>query len=154
MEAGNSLPAIGRGYRELRPLLFGALGKLARQGFVTPPADGLDLIHDFFADEWPKIERTYDPAKGNYHAYAYKAFVQFVRPRIVRMQRFQNYNLRPDQAETVLAEAESTNLDLTHDHQLLRAKIAELPQLQREILATYVYSDNVSERSLARYYSL
>ena len=154
MEAGNSLPDIGRGYRELRPLLFGALGKLARQGFVTPPADGLDLIHDFFADEWPKIERTYDPAKGNYHAYAYKAFVQFVRPRIVRMQRFQNYNLRPDQAETVLAEAESTNLDLTHDHQLLRAKIAELPQLQREILATYVYSDNVSERSLARYYSL
>jgi hypothetical protein len=58
-----------------------------RQGFLTPPADGLDLIHDFFADEWINLRRIYDPAKGSYRAYAYRAFVQFVRPRIVRMQR-------------------------------------------------------------------
>lgn len=155
MAEDDVLPDIERGYRELRPLFFGALGKLARQGLVTPPADGLDLIHDFFADEWAKLQRTYDSSKGNYKAYAYQAFVQFVRPRIVRMQRFQNYKLRPDEVDTLLRGiAVSENLEASHDYQLVRSKIAELPELQREILAMYVYSDKVSERALAKTYSL
>lgn len=151
----DTLPDIDRGYTELRPLFFGALGKLARQGFVTPPADGLDLIHDFFADEWPNLQRTYDPSRGNYKAYAYRAFVQFVRPRIVRMQRLQNYKLRPEEVDAALRETSAPeNLEASHDYQLVRSKIAELPKLQREILSTYVYSDKVSERVLARTYSL
>ncbi len=70
------------------------------------------------------------------------------------MQRFQNYKLHPDEADAVLSEVESTHLDVSHDHRLVRAKIEELPYQQRELLATYVYSDKVSERSLAREYSL
>ena len=66
MEVGDALPNIDESYRELRPLFFLALGKLAKQGFVTSPADGLDLIHDFFADEWSNINRTYKPSRGNY----------------------------------------------------------------------------------------
>src|ERR1700742_3565091 len=104
MELGEALPDIDQSYVELRPLFFLALGRLARQGFVTSPADGLDLIHDFFADEWAKVKRTYKPSRGNYRAYAYKSFVQFVRPRIVRIQRFQNYKLRPDEVESALNE--------------------------------------------------
>lgn len=151
----DTLPDIDRGYTELRPLFFGALGKLARQGFVTPPADGLDLIHDFFADEWPNLQRTYDPSRGNYKAYAYRAFVQFVRPRIVRMQRLQNYKLHPEEVDAALRDTSAPeNLEASHDYQLVRSKIAELPELQREILSTYVYSDKVSERVLARTYSL
>lgn len=156
MEVGEALPDIDQSYRELRPLFFLALGRLARQGFVTSPADGLDLIHDFFADEWVKLGRTYKPSKGNYRAYAYQSFVQFVRPRIVRIQRFQNYKLRPDEVESALNEPAATfpNPEMSYDHQLVRAKIAELPQLQREILTDYVYSDKVSERALAQTYSL
>ena len=155
MEEDNALPDIERGYRELRSLFFGALGELARQGFVTPPADGLDLIHDFFADEWANLQRTFDPSRGNYKAYVYRAFVQFVRPRIVRMQRFQNYKLRPDEVEAVLRETSAPeNLEASYDYELVRSKIAELPELQREILALYVYSEKMSERELAKTYSL
>lgn len=151
----DALPDIERGYKELRPLFFGALGKLARQGFVTPPADGLDLIHDFFAEEWPNLQRTYDPSRGNYKAYAYQAFIQFVRPRIVKMQRLQNYKLRPDEVDNLLKEAATVpTLDASHDYDVVRANIAQLPEVQREILASYVYSNKVSERALARRYSV
>lgn len=151
----DALPDIERGYKELRPLFFGALGKLARQGFVTPPADGLDLIHDFFADEWTNLQRTYDPSKGSYKAYAYQAFVQFVRPRIVKMQRLQNYKLRPDEVDNLLREAATAaTAESSHDYEVVRSKIAQLPDLQREILTSYVYSNKVSERALARTYSI
>jgi DNA-directed RNA polymerase specialized sigma24 family protein len=155
MQEDVTLPDIDRGYRELRPLFFGALGLLARQGFVTPPADGLDLIHDFFADEWANLQRTYDPSRGNYKAYVYRAFVQFVRPRIVRMQRLQNYKVRPDEVDTAMRETPAAETSETsYDDELVRSKIAELPELQREILTAYVYSDKVSERVLARKYCL
>jgi hypothetical protein len=156
IEVGEALPDIDQSYRELRPLFFLALGRLARQGFVTSPADGLDLIHDFFADAWEKVSRTYKPSRGNYRAYAYQSFVQFVRPRIVRIQRFQNYKLRPDEVESALKApaATSPSPETSYDHQLVRARIAELPQLQREILTDYVYSDKVSERALAQAHSL
>jgi RNA polymerase sigma factor (sigma-70 family) len=155
MEVGEALPDIDQSYRELRPLFFLALGRLARQGFVTSPADGLDLIHDFFADEWEKLSRTYKPSRGNYRAYAYQSFVQFVRPRIVRIQRFQNYKLRPDEVESALTEPAATSSDpeMSYDQQLVKARIDELPQLQRKVLTDYVYSDK-SERALAQVYSL
>lgn len=75
----DAIPNMETAYQELRPLLFRALGRQARQGFLVSPADGLDLIHDFFAEEWKKVERTYDPSRGNYKAYSYGAFVRFVR---------------------------------------------------------------------------
>lgn len=155
MELGEALPDIDRSYRALRPLFFLALGRLARQGFVISPADGLDLIHDFFAEEWANLKRTYKPAKGNYQAYAYQSFVQFSRPRIVRIQRFQNYRLRPDEVESALTEPVTItpNPEVSYDQQLVRSRIAELPHLEREILAQYVYSD-ASERELAKTYSL
>jgi RNA polymerase sigma factor (sigma-70 family) len=155
IELGEALPNIDQSYRELRPLFFLALGRLARQGFVTSPADGLDLIHDFFADEWAKLKRTYNPSKGNYRAYAYRSFVQFVRPRIVRIQRFQNYKLRPDEVESALNEPATItpNAEMSYDHQLVTSRIDELPHLEREILSQYVYS-KVSERELAKTFSL
>lgn len=156
VDVSEALPDIDRSYAELRPLFFGALGKLARQGFATPPTDGLDLIHDFFADEWINLRRTYDPAKGSYRAYAYRAFVQFVRPRIVRMQRLQNYKVRPEEAESAISElyAATPSLETSHDSEVLRKKIAALPELQRRILQEYVYAENVSERALATTFSL
>lgn len=155
IEVGEALSDIDQSYRELRPLFFLALGKLARQGFVTSPADGLDLIHDFFADEWEKVSRTYKPSRGSYRTYAYQSFVQFVRPRIVRIQRFQNYRLRPDEMESALKEpaATSPSPEVSYDHQLVRGRIAELPELQRAILTEYVYSEK-SERALAQAFSV
>jgi hypothetical protein len=35
-------------YLKLRPVFLQGLAAVARQGFVTPPSDGMDIIHDFF----------------------------------------------------------------------------------------------------------
>jgi RNA polymerase sigma factor (sigma-70 family) len=152
----NTIPDMETAYREVRPMLFRALGKLARQGFVVSPADSLDLIHDFFADEWQKVMRNFDPAKGNYKAYAYGAFVQFVRPRIVRMQRLQNYQVRPEEIEAIGEEigAVQPEWETAPDRELVQHAIAGLPELEREVLSGYVYADIPSERMLARRFSL
>src|ERR1019366_9813343 len=82
-------PDLESAYRKLRPMLFGALGKLSRQGFSVLSSDGLDVIHDFFVDEWTKVSATYDPSKGKLESYVYAAFVNFARPRLIRSQRLQ-----------------------------------------------------------------
>ena len=76
------VPTFEQAYSQLMPLFFGALGRLARQGFVVSPADGMDLIHDFFAEAWGGLVAHYDPNKGSFEGYAYVGFVQFSRPRI------------------------------------------------------------------------
>lgn len=43
-----SILPLEQAYAELRPLLFDALARLARQGFAVSPADAMDFMHDFF----------------------------------------------------------------------------------------------------------
>jgi len=66
MERGGQVGKVGleteAAYRQFRRLLLGALARLSRQGFAVPPAEGLDLIHDFFA------EASSGPAKSNWRA--------------------------------------------------------------------------------------
>src|SRR4051794_27876736 len=82
--------SVAASYRTLQPLFYGALARLAAQGFAVPPADALDLIHDFFLEAWPGITARYDPAQGRKEPYVYRAFIRFARPRIIRLQRLQS----------------------------------------------------------------
>lgn len=142
-------------YSELRPLFFAALGKLARQGFVVPPTDSLDLIHDFFADEWRGLKKNFDPSRGSYKAYAYGAFVQFVRPRIIRMQRIQNFRVTPEEVDRIgEIGAVEPDWETSHDRELVIRAISELPDLESRILHDYLHSDRPSERMLARQFSI
>lgn len=151
-----TIPSLEAAYVSLRPLLFGALGKLARQGFVVAPADSMDLIHDFFAESWAGLVSRYDPSKGRFESYVYVAFLYFARPRIIRLQRLNCQPLGPSdfrKAGRTYAEAKDA-FELSHDVATLRAAISQLPQLEREVLNAYIHATDHSERQLAREFSV
>ena len=56
--SNHSLSDAGPAYEKYKPLLFSALAHLARQGYVAPASDGLDLVHDFFLEAWAGLERS------------------------------------------------------------------------------------------------
>lgn len=148
----------GRAYEELRPLLLGALGKMARQGFSVPPWDGLDLIHDFFAEAWDGIKSRYDPSKGTFQAYVYAAFVHFVRPRIVKLQRLQGSLVEAERLDLLSGEWEESD-DETYtlpedSRKAVREAVSHLPPREREILSRYLYAKPRAERMLAKKFSL
>ena len=60
---------LGSAYERLRPPMLGELGALAREGVSVAPHDGLDLIHGFFLDEWPRTQASYEAAQGPLWAY-------------------------------------------------------------------------------------
>jgi DNA-directed RNA polymerase specialized sigma24 family protein len=81
-------PTLAEAYERLRPVLFGVLRRLVRQGYVASVGQGLDFVHDFFVEAWPGITERFDPAQGSLEAYVAGAFARFVRPRLVREARW------------------------------------------------------------------
>lgn len=150
-----TVPSLEVAYVSLRPLLFGALGKLARQGFVVAPSDSMDLIHDFFAESWEGIVSRYDSEKGRFEAYVYVAFLYFARPRIIRLQRLNCQPLGPSDFRESGGSNVGTEADfeLSPDVATLRAAISHLPELEREVLSAYIHAADHSERELAREFS-
>src|ERR1700721_613018 len=142
-----TVPRMEEAYVHFRPLFFGALGRLARQGFVVSPADSMDLIHDFFVYAWPTLNEHFDPDKGGFEGYAYAAFVRFARPRIIRLQRWQHSLVGADQFDAF--PTGSSNILANPDDDKIRSAISRIPPEEQEILRRYVYSDSASERSLA-----
>src|ERR1700735_2023701 len=131
------LPSLELAYPRLRTLFFAALGKLARSGFVVSPDDGMDLIHDFFAEAWPGLENHFDPDKGNFESYAYGAFVHFARPRIVRLKRWQNSLIGAERLEAFAGDA---GVEVEGpDQERVRQALAKLPEGEQKILRRYVY---------------
>lgn len=152
MKGSLSIPPLDRVYVEFRPLLFDALGRLARQGFAVLPSDAMDFIHDFFLEAWPSVMRNYDPSKGRFETYVYAAFVQFTRPRIARLQRMQRDLVDPDELrEMVLFDQTSGEAELASglDRGVLRKVLNELAAPERELLLAY-FGSTVSETRLAR----
>ena len=129
----------------LRPLLCGVLRRLARQGYVTNAAQGLDLIHDFFVEAWPAIVERYDPARGPLDRYGTAAFVRFVRPRLVREAKWAV--LSDD--EPLLESARKTVPDAPEPTMVLAA-LEELDRLDRDVLLARFGSPDALERVLAR----
>lgn len=150
----SSPESLQMGYESLRPLLFGALGRLAAQGFVTLPADGLDVIHDFFAEAWPGVTSHYDPGKGKFEPYVYGAFLQFARPRIVRLQRLQSSLVDPQEFSKFCHRRTTDRLDVDLDIGILRETIDGLGRLERRVLTDLLQEENLSERTLAKKYSV
>ena len=142
------VPSIESAYSKLRPLFFAALGSLARRGFVVTPADSMDLIHDFFAEAWAGLESHFKPDKGSFESYAYGAFVQFVRPRIVRMRRWQNCLIATEELEAF--PAIQNEEPEPGDQERVREALANLPEGEQDIVRAYMYGDYTSERALAK----
>lgn len=139
-------------YTSHRRLLASALARLAKSGYVVPPDEGLDLIHDFFVEAWDGLIRRFDADKASFETYMYGAFVRFARPRIVRLNRLRA-GLSEPHALAALDLADSTfeeralNVDLL----TVRRALARLPLAQRSLLATYVSDERPSERLLSQH---
>src|SRR5438094_2629700 len=149
-------PETAASYLRFRRLLFGALANLARQGFALPPVEGLDLIHEFFAEAWNGVVSRYDPAKGKFETYVYGAFVHFARPRIVRLHRWQSCLFdTAELARTIekRSEAEAPT-ESWHDVSAVRKALSQLPSIEREILQSYLFADAPSEGKLAEEFSI
>jgi RNA polymerase sigma factor (sigma-70 family) len=144
----STIPKLELAYAKLTPLFFRALAILARKGFVVSPTDGMDVIHDFFTEAWNGLETNFDPQKGSFEGYAYGAFVQFARPRIVRLRRWQYSLIAADELDAFPSNVPEGGSEL--DQELIRQAIARLPTREQEILRRFVYSDFASERALAK----
>jgi RNA polymerase sigma factor (sigma-70 family) len=142
------VPNLELAYPRLRTLFFAALGKLARNGFVVSPNDGMDLVHDFFAEAWAGLEKHFNPDKGNFESYAYGAFVRFARPRIVRLNRWQNSLIGAEKLESLTGDAGLAIEGM--DQERVRQALANLPEGEQKILRRYVYSEYSSERVFAK----
>lgn len=134
--------AAATDYERFRALFFSALAGLARRGYVAAPDEGLDLIHDFFVEAWPTIVERHDPNLSRFSTYAYKAFVQFARPRIVRLRRWgRQLDVPPPESETDV----ETSIDIAR----MQNAFATLGKRDRELLeARFVLGR--SEREIAQ----
>ena len=130
----------------LRPLLCGVLRRLARQGYVTNAAHGLDLVHDFFAEAWPAIAERYDPSRGRLDRYAAAAFVRFARPRLVREAKWAA--AFGDEGRS-LEGAQKAGPDAL-DRSSVLAALDELDRVDRDVLLARFGAPDKSERFLAR----
>jgi RNA polymerase sigma factor (sigma-70 family) len=150
------IPETDAAYLKFRRLLFGALANLARQGFKVSPVEGLDLIQDFFADAWSGISSRYDPSRGKFETYVYKAFIHFARPRIMRLHRWQSYLVntielvRTAEERSPVTESEESWYDIN----IVRDALLQLPSFEREVLYSYLLTDIRSERKLAERFSV
>src|SRR5712692_2466029 len=134
-------------YRQYTPVLFRALGALARNGFAVPPSEALDLIHDFFVDGWPSVRTHYNEKKGPLPNYVYVSFVHYARPRIVKLNRLRSALIDPQTLEEF--EAPPQNVPMKLQLEQWTEAIRRLPEREREFLQQYLYGSQGSERKLA-----
>lgn len=140
-------PDFAEGYVKYRRLLMSALSTMARRGYAAPPAEGLDLVHDFFLEAWPGLTERYDPSRARFTSYLLGAFIRFARPRIVRsVARREALGLVEEYVSTRIRTEEQVQEKLAES--AVRAALRQLPKSDRRILLDRL-GRGVSERRLA-----
>jgi hypothetical protein len=134
-------------YRRYRPTLLAALGTLGRSGYAVAPADGLELVHDFFLEVWPDVRRRFDPARGSFASLLVVAFYRFARARIARDLRLRASRIPIDEVEDRLAGEDAAVAEALDAAAVARA-LGGLPAPLRRVLE--VRFGGESERAAAR----
>jgi DNA-directed RNA polymerase specialized sigma24 family protein len=147
MSSTGSINDLGAAYQQYTPVLLRALGALARSGFVVPPSEALDLIHDFFVDGWPSVRTHYNRKKGPLPNYVYVSFVHYARPRIVKLNRLRSALIDPETLEKFEAPLQNSHGKL--ELQQWTEAIHSLPERERQFLQRYLHGSRGSERKLA-----
>jgi len=133
-------------FEQIERLLWKLLGKLATRGYVVPPSDAQDVIHDFYVYAWPQLLQRFDPSRGAFNSYLASAFYRYGRHRIVQLQAWR----RRLQDVTELAERSAAD-PLPEDAAELaqiRAIVDRLDEPGRTILLARL--EGRSERDLER----
>jgi hypothetical protein len=150
------LPERWKAHARFERLLFRAIARLGRQGFLVPPSESVELIYDFFLEEWEKVVDGYNAQKGGPEGYIYRAFLYFARRRIVTLQRWTKCLANAswleqvaDDAAAPAAEAEApAAADRDKWQEAFRRGVAELPPREADVLRSYLEPARLSERRL------
>lgn len=138
--------SLEEAYRTYRPLLFGALARLADRGVVVGLDEGLDIIHDFLLDEYVRLRARFDPARGRFTTLLYVAFARYASSRVARLRRWRDALVWDD--GTALAST-SPGGDTSLDEQTILDCLARLDSTDRSLLQAW-FDEGLSERALAR----
>jgi len=150
---------VATAYSRYRRRMFGALAILARQGYAVQLADGLDLIQEFFSEAWDGLKSRYDPQRGPFDRYIFGAFVRFARPRILRLQRWQNCLADAAKLADLVgknpAEESAESEDVTEPTpESVREVLVTLAPRARKVLYAFLSAGARGERKLARDFGL
>ncbi|MGD9045011.1 MAG: helix-turn-helix domain-containing protein [Desulfobacterales bacterium] len=128
-----NIPEWHDAYVSFRPLLFSALGRLARQGYPTDPSEAPEIIHDFLAEAWPGLTKRFDPSKANFRTYAYGAFLRFARSRIVQTHKWRSSLVSPEEMALIKGN-KSENIEMRADLAMVKQALKRLPDDSRRVL--------------------
>jgi RNA polymerase sigma factor (sigma-70 family) len=147
MRAGTA-QELERVYEEYTPLLLSAVASLAKRGYDMHPAEGLELIHDFYIEALPGLLNRYDEKKARFSTYLYAAFLRFARPRLLRNVRWTRMFVPFEDAIAHPTEA----ADAARNEALLGSVARAMSSLPHElrIVVEGRATRNESERELAR----
>lgn len=153
MTDGPSMPTSGaqqleRVYEEYTPLLLSAVRSLLTKGYEVHPAEGLELVHDFYLEALPGLLARYDASRGKFSTYVYAAFLRFVRPRLVRDMRWRRLFVPFEDAIAHPAAAADTGPSEALVGAAERA-LSELPAQLRAVIDGRLRRGE-SERQMAR----
>lgn len=135
-------------YEKYTPVLLGALAALVRQGFRLNPAEGLEVVHDFYIEALPGLFERYESSRAKFSTYLYGAFLRFARARIIRHQRWNRLLVPFDDAIAHPAVPDDSSVAET-----LNARVADaLHALPRDLRITVDarVARGESERQIAR----
>ncbi|MET0856488.1 MAG: sigma-70 family RNA polymerase sigma factor [Telluria sp.] len=132
--------------------LWRVLAALGRAGYVVPPQDARDLIHDFYLDEWSGLRLRYDSDRSQFATYASAAFYRYARRRIISLERWRRRTVDLEDAAELASTAATPDQQVESSEQLalIRASLAALPALERAVLFDFLASGEANERALAR----
>jgi RNA polymerase sigma factor (sigma-70 family) len=137
-------------------LLWRVLATLARHGFVAPPNEGRDLIHDFYVEAWPGVLERFDEAKSAFTTYLSAAFYKFARRRIVSLQNWRYRFVDLDAIADTASDGKAPHELVEDDEQVrfITKALLTLPSVEREVLYAYLSGGESSERTLARKFAM
>lgn len=139
---------LERVYEEYTPMLLAAVASLGKRGYDMHPAEGLELVHDFYLEALPGLLVRYDESKAKFSTYLYAAFLRFTEPRLRREMRWRRMFVAFEDAI-----AHPLAPDVSEQSEILVAAVAGAidalpPELRRVIDARVRRGE--SERETAR----
>ena len=162
MPEGAAQQEFERVYDEYSPMLLSAVASLAKRGFDIHPAEGLELIHDFYLEALPGLTGRYDESKAKFSTYLYAAFLRFARPRLLRNMRWKRlfvsfddaiaHPSAPDHAEPSESLVEGVSraiAALPHDLKTVIEGRARLGESERQVARRLAVSRYVVRQRMA-----
>lgn len=146
------VPEWRDGYVSYRPLLYKALGRLAKQGYSLEPSEAPELIHDFLSEAWQGLTNRFDPELASFSTYLYGAFIQYARRRIVKTLKWRDSLISLEELALVIG-SDSNDLELRNDLKLTKQVLSRLPNETIKILEILT-SEGYRERSAASSFGL